>query len=214
MPPKRNQRRGNQVDAGGGGDERRGGGGGGGGGGGRRRGAAADDEDGGDGGGDGKKRNRTTEEIYFRMLHDSRFDTENMIIGYHDRIRGRMEMKFSAFTPLRDGGDVPFHRLRYFRHPTGGVYYDRETKVDCITGKGGGASSGVPPDADMLAKIAESKANLEIIEFNAAQRILRKKQRWQGHGNGPTSGGGGGGGRFEAPNSSSSTNASLSLNSS
>ncbi|MCJ1296855.1 hypothetical protein MMC34_008423, partial [Xylographa carneopallida] len=59
------------------------------------------------------------------------FDVSGVVVGYDDRFLGRREMELSAFSP---GGDVPFHRVQYFR--SGGkcaVMATDEGKVVTIT---------------------------------------------------------------------------------
>jgi endonuclease/exonuclease/phosphatase family metal-dependent hydrolase len=119
-----------------------------------------------------------------------------------DRMRGAMEMKFSSFLPIRDGGDIPFHRLRYFRSDERGLFYDRTSGIDCVfesvrTGVKE-AGYGIEPPPIISEAIAEAKRNREIVEYNAIQRQKRKKQRWQsskskGLSNSQVSGGSGGG---------------------
>lgn len=110
-----------------------------------------------------------------------------------DRMRGAMEMKFSSFLPIRDGGDVPFHRLRYYRSPRG-LLYDRKSGVDCVFEAaqfGVEAGYGIPPNETLQAAIKEAQRNREIIEYNAVQRQKRKKQRWMSSRSKKTSGSGG-----------------------
>jgi len=125
---------------------------------------------------------RTTEDVYYRLIHDGeRFETENVLIGYMDRIRGSMEMKFASFQPIRDGGEIPFHRLRYFRSPRG-LLYDRTSGIDCVfecSRHGVESGHGIPPIETIETAIKEAKWNREIVEYNAVQRQKRKKQRWQ-----------------------------------
>jgi len=121
---------------------------------------------------------RTVDDVFFRLCHDDRFETENVVIGYHDRIRGNMEMPFASFTPICKGGDVPFHRLRYFRHLTRGVLYDRDSGFDRVFGTAtDDVGFGVPPTGTIAAAIKAAAWNLEIVNYNAEQRTQRMKQR-------------------------------------
>jgi uncharacterized protein (UPF0248 family) len=85
---------------------------------------------GGGGGGGGEKKNklRTSEDVYDRIKWDQSFAQDDFIIGYTDRFRGMMEIPFLEFTP---GGDIPYHRIYYFRNSEGFVW-DRETRFDLI----------------------------------------------------------------------------------
>ena len=64
-----------------------------------------------------KAKLRTSEDVYHRLLWSdpSRlwFEVATVVVGYDDRFLGRREMELSAFSP---GGDVPFHRVQYFRN--------------------------------------------------------------------------------------------------
>lgn len=125
---------------------------------------------------------RTTEDVYYRLIHDGeRFETCNVVIGYMDRMRGAMEMKFSSFLPMRDGGEIPFHRLRYFRNISRGLLYDRKSGVDCVfQGSRFGVKEtgyGIEPNETLEAAMKESKWNREIVEYNALQRQKRKKAK-------------------------------------
>jgi len=76
-----------------------------------------------------KTKLRTSEDVYDRILWDAvAFAKEDFIIGYTDRFRGLMEVAFPDFTP---GGDIPYHRIYYFRNSEGFVW-DRETRFDLI----------------------------------------------------------------------------------
>jgi endonuclease/exonuclease/phosphatase family metal-dependent hydrolase len=129
----------------------------------------------------GTKSKRTFEDVFYRLKHDgATFDTAQVTIGYHDRIRGPMECPFSAFVPIRDGGDMPFHRLQYFRHATRGVLFVRGG-IDCIfqstRPSGVEEGFGITEDEEMLSLIKIAQRNREIVAYNNKQRALRKKKR-------------------------------------
>ena len=127
---------------------------------------------------------RPTEDVYYKLKHDYEeiWDVPNVVIGYHDRIRGAMECPFHSFSPIKDGGDIPFHRLRYFRHLVRGILYVRGG-IDAIfhTSRPEGIVEGfgVAADEEMKSNINESERNKRIVEYNNKMRKLRKKKRWQ-----------------------------------
>ncbi|MGC4117420.1 MAG: RNA repair domain-containing protein [Myxococcales bacterium] len=75
---------------------------------------------------------RPSVDVYNRIRWDARFDPSRFTIGYETRDQGMQELPFLDFVP---GGDIPWHRIWYFRDPTG-VVWDRRTRVDRILGSG------------------------------------------------------------------------------
>ncbi|WP_068755851.1 RNA repair domain-containing protein [Thermobifida cellulosilytica] len=69
---------------------------------------------------------RTSEEIYHRVLWDSRFDPDRFVLGVHDRGRQPKRVRLPDFTP---GGDIPWHRV-LFIEADGEVVWDRAAGVD------------------------------------------------------------------------------------
>ncbi len=63
-----------------------------------------------------KNKLRTSEDVYGHLKWDTSFTQDDVIIGYKDRFRGMMEINYSDFTP---GGDIPYHRIFYFRNAEG-----------------------------------------------------------------------------------------------
>lgn len=63
-----------------------------------------------------KKRSlRTSEDVLSRLKWDDKYDINDYIIGYEDRIVGPMEMDCGSFVPIAQGGDLPYHRIWYIR---------------------------------------------------------------------------------------------------
>ncbi|HEY3448770.1 MAG TPA: poly(A) polymerase [Myxococcales bacterium] len=75
---------------------------------------------------------RPSVDVYNRIRWDARFDPARFSIGYETRDQGMQEMPFLDFVP---GGEIPWHRLWYFRDESG-IVWDRRTRVDRIFGSG------------------------------------------------------------------------------
>jgi len=75
-----------------------------------------------------KNKLRTSEDVYARIKWDTSFNQENFVMGYTDRFRGIMELPYVDYSP---GGDIPFHRVHYFRN-TEGYVWDRDTRLDLV----------------------------------------------------------------------------------
>jgi 2'-5' RNA ligase/uncharacterized protein (UPF0248 family) len=78
-------------------------------------------------------------EIYNRVLWDARLDRGAFVIGYQDRHapEGIQETPLVEWDPE---GDVPWHRIRYFRCGET-IVWDRDMHIDLF------ASDALPPDA-------------------------------------------------------------------
>jgi len=81
---------------------------------------------------------RTSREVYDRIRWDPRFDSSRFFIGYDAHSQGMKEIPFDRFVP---GGDIPWHRVQYFRDETG-IVWSRSEKIDRIFGEREQASSG------------------------------------------------------------------------
>lgn len=130
---------------------------------------------------DGKKpKLRTSKDVYNRLIWDSRsvvlkasknsaeyskeIDTNSVYIGYKDRFLGMCELPFHDYEP---GGDIPFHRVYYFR--TGGppvlpfVGKDGEVKV---------REDNIPTDA-VFVWDRESRTDLIFNSGNSTSRLRK-----------------------------------------
>ena len=109
---------------------------------------------------------RTSREVYMRVRWDASFDETQFLIGYDDRAAGMKEIPFTEFVP---DGDIPWHRVWYFRSGDV-VYWDRARKVDLIFGSGESESATQPPT---LAREKEKEGGphfrpLEIVRAEGA----------------------------------------------
>jgi len=72
-----------------------------------------------------KRKFRPAEDVLSRIQHDKSLTASDFMIGYEDRFLGIKEMTLPEF----DKGDVPFHRIRYFKQNEE-IMWDRRTKLD------------------------------------------------------------------------------------
>lgn len=105
-----------------------------------------------------KAKLRTSKDVYNRLKWDScslDINVSEVYIGYKDRFLGMCEINFPDFNPCSDEGDIPFHRIYYFRGggppispfigkdgeirvrednwpPNAVIYWDRESRFDRI----------------------------------------------------------------------------------
>ncbi|CAK9045799.1 unnamed protein product [Durusdinium trenchii] len=98
---------------------------------------------------------RTSEDVYHRILHDSRFDPKEVSIGYEDRFLGPMEVKLLDFQP---GGDIPLHRIYYFRRGAE-VLWDRKHRLDRIFNAE--AAEAAPETVEAIQKARRTAEKIE-----------------------------------------------------
>src|ERR1700744_646729 len=59
----------------------------------------------------------TTVDLYNRIKHDPTLNSHNVIITYHDTKRNKyIDVDFNKWIPIGVGGDIPFHRVYYFKY--------------------------------------------------------------------------------------------------
>jgi poly(A) polymerase len=73
---------------------------------------------------------RTSEEVYHRVRWDPTFDPARFTIGYEARRPEPKEIRLCDFSP---GGDIPWHRVLYFK-ADGDIVWDRRTQIDLVLG--------------------------------------------------------------------------------
>ncbi|WP_224372507.1 poly(A) polymerase [Hyalangium versicolor] len=70
----------------------------------------------------------TSRELYHRIRWDPRLDAREFVIGYDAHSEEMEEMPFEAFVP---DGEIPWHRVWYFRRGTE-VVWDRRKRLDVL----------------------------------------------------------------------------------
>jgi len=131
---------------------------------------------------------RTASDVLSRLKwsDDEQLNAENTIMGYDCRIHGPMEKRTADYAGIDDGGDIPQHRIQYFRR-TGSknyeklIFWDRNGRVDRLFGSGNcddPVSSitvqNVVKAVDTMKRIAEEKA---ILAQQKAKRRARQQAR-------------------------------------
>jgi poly(A) polymerase len=87
---------------------------------------------------------RTSREIYNLIKWDDRFDGAAYVIGYDDHVSPEpREIAYRDFDPE---GDIPWHRVVYFRGP-GGLAWDRRTRLDAVAPPAASARAAPPVEA-------------------------------------------------------------------
>jgi len=80
-----------------------------------------------------KKRSlRTSEDVLSRLKWDDKYDINDYILGYEDRIVGPMEMDCGSFVPIAQGGDLPYHRIWYIRGRADARNDERNDELDGV----------------------------------------------------------------------------------
>ncbi|CAE7679320.1 Leng9 [Symbiodinium sp. CCMP2456] len=120
-----------------------------------------------------KLRLRTSEDVYHRLIHDERFRAAKVIMGYEDRFLGPLEVQLLDFRP---GGDIPYHRVYYFREEEH-VLWDRRARLDRVFGTGEAVSQAAAAEtkeAICRAKQTMMKIDKGIIKVRWSQTQDRK----------------------------------------
>ncbi len=110
---------------------------------------------------------RPSVDVYNRIRWDARFDPTRFAIGYETRDQGLQELPFLDFVP---GGEIPWHRVWYFRDETG-VVWDRRTRVDRVFGSGdaeAAPSISVPPELPASGSATTTSRPAAPLRFDPA----------------------------------------------
>lgn len=119
-----------------------------------------------------RKKLRTSREVYDQLRWDPRLDARSVIIGYDSRRDGMQEMALADFEP---GGDIPWHRIWYFRNERERLW-DREQRLDRLVGPGSVLDTAPEPSPPpkRQAKVVETPGSeltpLPVYRFDAAAR--------------------------------------------
>ncbi|WP_224240684.1 poly(A) polymerase [Hyalangium gracile] len=70
----------------------------------------------------------TSREVYHRIRWDPRLDAREFVVGYDAHTEEMEEMPFEAFVP---DGEIPWHRVWYFRRGAD-VVWDRRKRIDLL----------------------------------------------------------------------------------
>lgn len=71
----------------------------------------------------------TSLEVYNRIKSDSSILSYNVDVTYMDFMKRKfIDISFINFRPIDKGGDIPFHRIYYFKYK-GKIFWDREKNI-------------------------------------------------------------------------------------
>lgn len=138
-----------------------------------------------------KTKLRTASEVLSRLkwspCNECIPNVDDCLIGYDCRINGPMEKALADFTSIQNGGDIPEHRIQYFRikstpNVENSVFWDRDGRVDKLFDSGAGkyapiskkTIANVKAAIENMIRIAEEKA---ILAEEKAKRKARQQAR-------------------------------------
>jgi len=131
---------------------------------------------------------RTSEDIIHRLKWDSSvYDINDIIIGYEDRMVGDLEMPAIKFTPINHGGDLPYHRITYFRHHNHEIIWDRSRRIDILYQSGetkklleqNRLRDGERETRDRIHRAIQSLERIERERIHAEQVAAERNRRKQ-----------------------------------
>lgn len=129
-----------------------------------------------------KTKLRTVADVISRLKWSSdNDDASTIVLGYDDRIHGPMEKALQDYKPIKDGGDIPEHRIWYVRRMIEttidkAVLWDRLGRVDRVFGSGNGGQVAISPETlDHVASAIQTMDRLDIEKKE--RRALKDKQR-------------------------------------
>lgn len=121
---------------------------------------------------------RTASDVLSRLKwsEDEHMNAQNTIMGYDCRIHGPMEKCVDDYTGINDGGDIPEHRIQYFRRAgfnnyEKSIFWDRAARVDRLFGSG---NSGDPISSVTVQNVVKAVANMKRI---AEEKVIRAQEK-------------------------------------
>jgi endonuclease/exonuclease/phosphatase family metal-dependent hydrolase len=133
----------------------------------------------------GKSKLRTASDVIARLKwsFDEQFTSQNSIIGYDCRIHGPMEKYVADFAGIDEGGDIPEHRIQYFRlkgtkNYEKLIFWDRVARVDRLFGSGNHADLLSPATVTNAVKaVATMKRIAEEKAIRAEEKAKRRARQ-------------------------------------
>eukprot|EP01012_Entosiphon_sulcatum_P061282 TRINITY_DN8672_c0_g1_i2.p1 TRINITY_DN8672_c0_g1~~TRINITY_DN8672_c0_g1_i2.p1 ORF type:complete len:1107 (-),score=196.52 TRINITY_DN8672_c0_g1_i2:345-3638(-) len=117
------------------------------------------------------------EKVFHRLMWDEQFNPDEYDIGYEDRFKGILYMPLRKFRTGEDETtDVPFHRIRNFRHMGTTIVWDKEKRINLLSEVAEGgitaavtegsteAPSSTPDDAPQAKKRGPKGGNYPYYE--------------------------------------------------
>lgn len=131
-----------------------------------------------------KTKLRTAGEIIDRLkwsTDESIANFHNTIIGYDCRINGPMEKNVQDFQSIKDGGEIPEHRIQYFRlnqlapSDPNCFIWDRKSRRCVLFGSGEGPTTAV--SAATIQDAFDAIATMERLRLEKEERAKEKAKR-------------------------------------
>jgi 2'-5' RNA ligase len=82
-----------------------------------------------------KRRFPTSEEVYNRIRSDSAiFQQSKAVLTYFDSVKGNfIDIPFCQWKSIKDGGDIPWHRVYFMKYGEEGIIWNRNERVCTIS---------------------------------------------------------------------------------
>jgi len=122
-----------------------------------------------------KKKLRPVEDIIKRLRHDKSLglSLDHVYITYTDGKYSEPQRKpFNEFVLIRDGGDIPMHKILYVGYDV--ILWDKETRLDRLCGSGETKPQEKWP---FLIDHAEGDGKTEHSNENDEKRPSEKKRK-------------------------------------
>ncbi|CAJ1953608.1 unnamed protein product [Cylindrotheca closterium] len=128
---------------------------------------------------------RTASDVLSRLKwsNDEQMNAQNTIMGYDCRIHGPLEKCVDDYSGINEGGDIPEHRIQYFRLAGSKdyeklIFWDRNGRVDRLFGSGNPDDPISPMTVQNVAKaIATMKSIAEEKAIRAQEKAKRKARQ-------------------------------------
>jgi uncharacterized protein (UPF0248 family) len=125
-----------------------------------------------------KTKLRTAKDVMDRLRWENPSASRSIMIGYDDRINGPMEISFQKFQSIKNGGDIPEHRILYFRNVEasssdsrgyGEIVWDRAGRVDKI----------FTPEGDLRGDVSVETETAALQAVATMTRLAAKEKETQ-----------------------------------
>ena len=95
----------------------------------------------------------TSVEVFKKIKGNKQISSSHIVIGYLDRILNKnLEKRFSSWKDINNGGDIPWHRVYYFKYKDK-IIWDRNTRYY-------GLNDIISPDIKLEEKISILSYNI------------------------------------------------------
>ena len=127
-----------------------------------------------------KRKLRTAADVISRLKWDHSFGDrkEDLVLGFTDRIHGPLEKSLQDYVPASQGGDIPEHRINYFRLGAD-IIWDRRSRFDKIF-TGSGKEDAIICD-ETLSDVVNAQATAARLaderQIRLQERIKRSQKR-------------------------------------